>query len=166
MGTKLLLVGIVVMSTVTAASGYAVGTGNGAFYFFGGPPSSNSNYASVGSTSNGAYANQHASAYVPWGVGVVGQAAGAVGGQFWAPGVLAQGTVAGMSQTAAKVGGGGAVVGTQTAGIGMSQSSWSGNATQGMYATGMQYSGQYGGLGGASSSSQTMVVSTGQILVH
>jgi hypothetical protein len=166
MGTRLLLVGVLVMSIVTAASGYAVGTGNGAFYFFAGPPSSNSNYASIGSTSNGAYANQHATAYAPWGVGVVGQAAGAVGGQLWAPGVLAQGTVAGMGQTAVKAGGGGSVVGTQTAGIGMGQSSWSGDATQGMHATGMQMSGQFGGLGGTGSSSQSMVVGTGQIVVH
>jgi hypothetical protein len=165
MGTKLLLVGVVIMSTVTAASGYAVGTGNGAFYFFGGPPSDNSNHASIGSVQNGAYANQHATAYVPGGIGLVAQGAGAVGAQVQGHGFLAQGAIAGMGQTAATLGGGGSVVGTQTAGMGMNQSSYCGNSTQGMNATGMQMSGQYGGLGGGSSS-QAMIVATGQIQVH
>jgi len=164
MGTKLLLVGVVIMSSVTAAQGFVIGTGNGAFYFLGGPPSDNWNHAAVGSPQNGAYANQHATAYVPGGIGLVVQGAGAIGGQAQGPGFLAQGAIAGMGQTAVKAGGGGFVVGTQTAGMAMHQSS--GTATQGMHATGMQTSGQYGGLGGVSSSSQVMIVSTGQIQVH
>jgi len=53
MGTKLLLVGILILCMVTAAQGYVVGAVNGAAYFIGGPPATNSNHASFGSPQAG-----------------------------------------------------------------------------------------------------------------
>jgi hypothetical protein len=163
MGTKQLLVGILVLCTVTTAYGFSVGTGNGALYFVGGGPSTNSNYASFGSGQAGGSVSQHATAFTPWGVGVVGQGAGAKGGQISGPGFQAQGFCAGMGQTAAKFGGSGYVNGTQTGTVGMTQGS--GGSTQGAFATGMQMSGIYGGLG-VGVSSQSMHVSAGQMQLH
>ena len=163
MGTKLLLVGVLVLCMVTAAQGYVVGAVNGAAYFIGGPPATNSNHASFGSSQSGGFVSQHASAFTPWGVGIVGQAAGAVGGQVSGGPVQAQGVIAGMGQGAVKAGGSGSVVGTQFGGIGMGQSSYTG-ATQGMSATGMQMSGIYGG--GMGVSSQSMCVGTLQVDVN
>jgi len=148
---------------VTAAQGYVVGAVNGAAYFIGGPPATNSNHTSFGSPQSGGIVHQHASAFTPWGIGVVGQAAGAIGGQVSGGPVQAQGAIAGMGQTAAKVGGSGSVVGTQFGGIGMGQSSYTG-APQGMHATGIQMSGLYGS--GAGASSQSMCVGTFQINVN
>ena len=163
MGTKLLLVGILILSMVTAAQGYVVGAVNGAAYFIGGPPAASSNHASFGSSQAGGFVNQHATAFTPWGVGVVGQAAGAIGGQVSGGPVQAQGVIAGMGQSAAKIGGSGNVVGTQFGGVGMSQSSYTG-ATQGMHATGIQMSGIYGS--GMGVSSQSMCVGTLQVDVN
>jgi len=164
MGTKLLLVGILILCMVTAAQGYVVGAVNGAAYFIGGPPATNSNHASFGSPQAGGYVHQHAAAFTPWGVSFVGQAAGAVGGQVSGGPVQAQGVIAGMGQTAVKVGGSGSVVGTQFGGVGMGQTSYTG-AMQGMNATGMQMSGVYG-FGGMGSSSQSMCVGTLQVDVN
>jgi hypothetical protein len=168
MGTKLLLVGILIVSSVTTAYGdvFVVGTTNGAAYSLGGPPASSSNYAAFTSGGAGGYVNQQATAFVPWGIGVVAQAAGAIGGQASAPGVQMQGVYAAMGQTAAKAGGGGYVQGTQTGAVGMTQTSPGGAATQSMHATGMQMSAVYGGLGGTGSSSQSMQVGTLQIQAH
>jgi hypothetical protein len=164
MGTKLLLVGVLILCTVTTAHGYVVGAVNGAAYFIGGPPVTNSNYASFGSSQAGGFVHQQATAFTPWGAGVVGQAAGAVGGQISGGPVQAQGVIAGMGQTAVKAGGSGSVVGTQFGGVGMGQTSHTG-AMQGMSATGMQMSGTYG-LGGIGSSSQSMCVGTLQVDVN
>jgi hypothetical protein len=164
MGKRLLLVALLIVSSVTTAYGYHVGTGNGAVYFVGGPPASNSNSASFGSPQSGGAVYQQATTFTPGGVGIVGQSAYAVGGQASGYHVQAQGFCAGMGQGVAKYGGSGNVVGTQSGGVGMFQSS--GGSTQGSYATGMQMSGVYGGLGTAGSNAQSMHVSTGQIQIH
>lgn len=166
MGTRLFFVGILIVSSVTAASGFVVGTGNGALYFIGGPPATNSNLATFGSMGAGGYVNQQATAFVPGGVGLVVQGAGAIGGQISTPHVQAQGVCAGMGQAVYKVGGAGYVVGTQTGAVGMTQTSPTGAATQSMHATGMQMSAVYGGLSNVGSASQTMHVTTSQIQVH
>lgn len=163
MGTKQLLVGVLVLCLVTAAQGFTVGTINGAGYFFGGPASTNSHSASIGTGLNGASAYQSATADNPGGVGLVVQGAGASGGQLSFPGFQAQGMIAGMGQATIKAGGSGYVTGTQSGTVGMTQNSPGGS--QSSYVTGMQTSGSYG-YGGLATTSQTMVVSTGQVQIH
>jgi len=163
MGTKVLLVGILILSVATAAQGFVVGAINGAGYFIGGPPSTNSNYASIGSPQNGAYVHQQATAFTPWGVSGVVQVAGAAGGQVSGGPVQIQGVVGGMGQMVVRAGGSGCVEGTQNGALGMTQTSCTGQAYQGMSATGMQWSGSYGSFGGIGGSSESLCIATSQI---
>jgi hypothetical protein len=166
MGTRLFLVGILIIASATAAYGFSVGSSNGAIYFIGGAPDVSSEHAAGGTTQVGAYTSQHASANNPGGIGIIGQSAGAVGGQVSGPHVQAQGLCGGMSQGTVKFGGSGYVQGTQGGTVGMTQGSSTGTAPQSMHATGMQYTGIYGNPTGVGVSGQNIHASTGQAQIH
>ena len=166
MSTKLLLVGVVIMSSVTAAYGYGFEAGNTASYFVGGPPATSSNSAGIGSFHNGGYVDQHAATFVPRGFGYVGQGTWMAGSQISNYGAQEQSFHTGMGQTAYKEGGAGYACGTQVGVANLNQTSPKGAATQGAHATAMQMSMVYGGIGDTGTASQTVHVSTGQVQIH
>jgi hypothetical protein len=162
----MLLVGIVTVSLVATAHGFSVGSGNGAFYFVGGPPNVNHTARSFGTPHAGGSVNQHAAAYTPGGIGMVSQYASASGGQASGPHFQGQGFSVGMFQSAFKMGGSGAVGGTQVGHVHMTQTNPAGTAIQSARATGMQSTMIFGGPGGMAAASQSMHVSTAQLKVY
>jgi hypothetical protein len=165
MKAKLLFTGVVIVlmvSSTTFGYAFAVGSANGAGYVFCGPPQSNSGGGSFGCGGVSGSVTQNASAYNPCGIGFVGQCAYAVGGQGACCGMMGQGYCAEMSQGTVKCGGSGAVAGMQYGGIQMNQASCGG--FQSSYATGMQFSGAFGGGSGANC--QSMNVGSAQFQIR
>jgi len=165
MRVKVLFTGVVItllMSSTTFGYAFAVGSANGAGYLFFGPPQVNADGGSFNYGGASGSVTQLASAYNPWGIGLVGQGAGAIGVQASYGPVQVQGYTAGMTQGAVKLGGTGSVSGMQYGGIQMNQAS--GGGMQSSYATGGQFSAITGG--GSGVSSQSMTVQTTQVQVH
>jgi hypothetical protein len=161
MRAKLLFTGVVItllVASTTFGYGFAVGSANGAAYFFGGPAQVNPGGGSFGYSGASGSVTQLASAYNPGGIGLVGQGAYAVGGQVSYGSMQAQGYTAGMGQTLVKLGGTGSVSGMQYGGIQMNQAS--GGGMQSSYATGGQFSTVIGS--GSGVTSQSMTVGTTQ----
>lgn len=163
MGTKLFVVSMMIIFSATAVYGFSVGVPNGAIYFVGGPPATNTNSFALGTPQVGGTINQHAVAFNPGGFSAVGQSAHAAGGQLSGSGGQAQGFCGSLSQGAALVGGTGQVAGTQGGTAHMSQGTPSGSAVQSMHATGLQDTRIYGYPGGISASAETEHVGTSQL---
>jgi len=164
MSTRWFLVSVLIITSATAAYGYNIGSSNGAAYFFVGDPDVHNKSAGFGTSEVGGTVDQHAAANNPGGFGVVGQKATAKGGQFSGRHVQAQGMCGSLSQGAVKVGGSGYVTGSQCGTVGMNQGSCTGTTVQSSRATGMQYTGMYGG--GSGLTCEKIHVSTGQAQIH
>jgi hypothetical protein len=161
---RILLIGVLVVSLATAASGFNVGMSNGALYTFGGPPQASMNFGAFGNPQVGGGAFQMAGAFNPGGVSWVDQQASAQGGQIYGPGFQAQGFNASLGQTMGKIGGIGGAFGMQGGEVHMNQPTPGG--MQSTAVVGTQTAAIGGGPGVFSTSTQNMNVTVVQASVQ